>query len=239
MFWKEFKCVPILLFAFGFLSPIALPALAATTATEYRELGLRYRNEGQFPAAIAAFQKSVKLDPKTASGWVLLGWTQHLATQEKAAAESLVQAIRLDSTNVPAFNALGIVYLVQGDLNWTLFTHRWALLLQDDNEIAYYNLSLAYERLKSYKVAIDMAQKAAKLEPSNPHPLVAAAIAHLGSGDRAAARESYRQAIALESRYRDRAFLAEDLKQAGFSSDQIQRTEAVLDLVNESEEHSS
>ena len=50
------------------------------------------------------------------------------------------------------------------------------MFLKPDNEIAFYNLSLALHQLEIYPLAITTANRAAKLEPNNPHPLVAAAI---------------------------------------------------------------
>lgn len=208
------------------------PAFAADKtsqyqASQYRELGLSYQRQERYPEAIATMKKSVELDPSNINGRVNLGWTQHLAGQEDAAAESLLQAVSLNPFSVPTFNALGIVYLVRGDLRAAVIVHTWAAILKPDNEIAYYNMSLAYHRLRMYDWAITTANKAATLEPSNPHPLVALAIAHWDSDDRMRAQLAYRRALDLDSRYSDRGFLTH-LKKAGFSPDQIQTTERIL-----------
>lgn len=208
-------------------------ALAADRASlvyqssKYRELGLSYQRQERYPEAIAAMKKSVELDPSNINGRVNLGWTQHLAGQEDAAAESLVQAAYLNPFSVPTFNALGIVYLVRGDLPEAILAHLWATLLKPDNEIAYYNMSLAFHRLQMYDWAITTASEAVTLEPSNPHPLVALAIAQWDSDDRMRAQLTYRKAIDLDSRYRDGGFL-NHLKKAGFSPEQIKTTEQVL-----------
>lgn len=214
------------------LASLLLPGSSwALTDSEYRQLGLRYRSQERYPEAIAAFQKSVELNPQNLSGRVLLGWTLHLSGQRDAAVAALGQVVQTDLANIPALNALGIVYLVRGDLFPAALTHTWAALLQPNNEIAYYNLSLAYHRLKLYPWAIAHGQEAARLESSNPHPLVALAIAHWDKGDRQAAQQAYRQALALDGRYGDRSFLA-FLAEAGFSQDQIQVTEQVLASLN-------
>lgn len=205
---------------------IAQPTLAIP-ASEYRALGLSYRAAAKYPEAIAALQKSVELEPQNLSGRVLLGWTQHLAGQKEAAAESLIQVLYRDPNSIPALNALGIVYLVSGKLNAAVFVHAWAAILQPKNEIAYYNLSLAFERLQSYEPAISAAKRAAQLEPTNPHPLVALSLAHWQKGDRAAAEAAYRQAYNLDGRYGDRIFL-NHLLQAGFSQPQIEMTKHIL-----------
>ena len=203
----------------------------ATTASEYRSIGLSYRANERYGDAIAAFKKSVALEPQNASGRVLLGWTQHLAGQEKAAAESLLPVIYNDPQYVPALNALGIVYLVNGDVTAAVVTHTWAATIKPNNEIAYYNLSLSLHQLKLYSLAVSTATKAAKLEPNNPHPLVAKAIAYWNLGDFTSAKLTYRQALNLDPRYSNATFL-EHLQKAAFSRQQIAIVKLVLSAKN-------
>ena len=198
------------------------------TATDYRLQGLALRNQQQFPQAIAALEKSVELAPQDPQGRVILGWTYHLAGQSMAARRSLWQAIYLDPLAVPAFNALGIVYLVNGDLLPSITIHSWAAFLKPNNKIAYYNLSLAYQALGLWYPAANYADIAIRLEPTNPHPLIAKAIALWSGGDRPSAQNLLAQAISLNQRYGDREFLS-NLSAAGFSSSQIRLTQQILD----------
>lgn len=207
------------------------PTLAADNnkyqASKYRELGLSYQKQEKYPEAIASMQKSVELEPNNINGRVNLGWTQHLAGQQDNAAASLWQAASLHPFSPPTFNALGIVYLVSGDLPAAVIIHTWASLLKPKNEIAFYNLSLAYHRLKLYDAAISNASKAVTLEQNNPHPLIALAIAHWDSDDRIRAQLAYRKALDLDGRYSDRNFLTY-LKEAGFSAAQITTSGQIL-----------
>lgn len=196
-------------------------------ADAYRQSGLDYRRQERFEEAISDLQKSVSLDPQNIDGRIILGWTQHLAKQRDAAAVSLWEAIYRSPTSLQAFNAIGIVYLVRGDLPQAVLLHSWAAMLKSDNEIAHYNLSLAYHRLQQYDLAIAYAQKASELEPSNPHPFVAQAIAHWSSGDLANGKKLFNQAIAIDARYRSADFL-NFLNEAGFSDDQIQTSKIIL-----------
>ena len=223
--FSHYKSIFLALFAvavFGFK-----PAFAATSASQYRAMGLSYRANERYDEAISAFKKSIELEPQNASARVLLGWTQHLAGQEKAAAESLLPVIYRDPQYVPALNALGIVYLVNGDVTAALATHAWAVIVEPNNEIAYYNLSLSLHQLKLYGLAVSAATNAARLEPSNPHPLVAKAIAYWNLGDRLAAKLAYRQALNLDPRYSNSGFL-EHLQKAAFSPSQIAIARLVL-----------
>lgn len=206
----------------GLASPVA-----ASSASAERQLGLTYRDQERYPEAIVAFKKAVALEPHNLAGRVNLGWTLHQAKQEKAAAQVLQETFSFNPFYVPALNALGIVQLVQGELPAAVRSHTWALLLQPQNEIAAYNLSLALERLQEYTAAIAMAEQSAALEPTNPHPVVALAIAQWGQGDRVAAQQAYKRAVAIDPRYNDVAFL-NYLNEAGFSADQIQRTQQIL-----------
>lgn len=215
--------VPVLLVG----SLLAAKPGLAISASEYRELGLSYRQQERYPEAIAALKKSVELDPDNVSGRVLLGWTQHRAGQTTEAASTLLQTFYQHPFDVPTLNALGIVYLVDGQLSNAVTAHTLAAILKSDNEVAYYNLSLAYQRLKQEEWAIDAAREAARLEPDNPHPPVAEAIAHWTKGDQPAAQQAYRQALSLDPRYNDTTFL-NYLNEAGFSSEQIQLSQQVL-----------
>ncbi len=196
-------------------------------ADAYRQSGLAYRRQERFEEAIADLEKSVSLDPQNIDGRIILGWTQHLAKREEAAAASLWEAIYRSPTSLQAFNAIGIVYLVRGDLPQSVLLHSWALLLKPDNEIAHYNLSLAYHRLQQYDLAIAHSQKASELEPNNPHPFVAQAIAYWSSGDQVNGKKLFNQAIAIDTRYRSPEFL-NFLNEAGFSNDQIQLSKIIL-----------
>lgn len=205
-------------------SPSKIDAIAAQ---KHRQIGLQERERGRYPQAIKALGKSVALDPQNLSGRVILGWTFHLARQEKMAVSVLRQALEQNPNYIPALNALGIVYLVGGELQAAVTTHTKAAFLQPDNEVAYYNLCLAYHRLKQYERAIASGKQAIKLEPDNPHPWVALAIAYWGEGEKSLAQQIYRKAISLDARYREPWFLAH-LEQAGFSQEQIQLTQRIV-----------
>jgi Flp pilus assembly protein TadD len=199
-------------------------AAGAVSPESLRQQGLAYRQQERYPEAIAALKQAVERDPDNLAGRVLLGWTQHKAGQGQAAAATLQQSFQQNPFDVPTLNALGIVYLVGGQLPAAIATHTWAALLKPNNEIALYNLSLACERIGQYDWAVATAKAAAKLEPTNPHPLIAIAIGQLGNGNKTAAQQTFQQAVVLDSRYGDAAFLTY-LHEAGFSQNQIQRSQ--------------
>jgi Flp pilus assembly protein TadD len=191
-----------------------------------RQAGLRYRRQGEFPKAVAALEEAVRLDRANVSGRVLWGWTLHLAEQSAEAEGVLRETAREFPEDVPARNALGIVYLVRGNYDGAIETHERARTLKADNEIAYYNLALAYERRGDYDLAAQRGRKATELEPGNPHPWVALALVYWRRGETDEAKNLYNQAVRLDGRYRSADFLSH-LRQAGFSAEQIAIVEGI------------
>lgn len=207
-------------------SPPLVSAADRKAAQNYRQLGLKARQQGNFSKAIQLLEKAIALDPSNLSGQVLLGWTYHLAGKADEATATLEKATIQNPQNIEALNALGIVYLVGGRLNEAIQTHQAAVQLKATNEIAHYNLSLAYQRLPDLDLGVKHGEAATKLEPSNPHPFVALALVYWDKGDQAKAKQLYRQAIALDGRYRQSGYLSH-LKLAGFSEEQIQLTRQI------------
>ncbi|MBE9113984.1 tetratricopeptide repeat protein [Nodosilinea sp. LEGE 07298] len=210
------------------LENLAYPSflMDAQTASRYRQEGLAFRQQGDFERAIATLKIATALNPRNPEGQVLLGWTQHLAGYPTPAIDALQTALTHNPEYVPALNALGIVYLVDGQLEAAVDTHTLAASLEQNNEIAHYNLSLAYQRLGQTEQALAQAIIATELEPGNPHPWVALALAHWSAKDNAEAIANYRQALTLDGRYTSQDYL-DHLEQAGFSPEQIESTEAI------------
>ncbi|WP_235678222.1 tetratricopeptide repeat protein [Cylindrospermopsis curvispora] len=215
-------------------SPILTPSStftssskSKTTAAKLRQSGLKYRQQGRYADAIISLERATSLEPENLSGQVLLGWTLHLAGRKATAMKVLEQVLEKDANYIPALNALGIVYLVSGDLNKAVETHEHAKEIKVDNEIAYYNLTLAYQRLKKYDLAVARGKQATILEPNNPHPWVALALVYWGQGMKTQARQTYDQAVQLDSRYGQSKFLI-NLKQAGFSQEQIDNLREIV-----------
>jgi tetratricopeptide (TPR) repeat protein len=218
-------------------SPIFTPSPTFTSSSKsknagakLRQLGLRYRQQGRYADAIISLEKATSMEPENLSGQVLLGWTLHLAGREASAMKVLEQVLEKDGNYIPALNSLGIVYLVSGDLDKAVTTHERAKEIKANNEIAYYNLTLAYQRLKKYDLAIARGKQATILEPTNPHPWVALALVYWGQGMKTQARQTYNQAVRLDSRYGQSKFLI-NLKQAGFSQEQIDNARDIVKIL--------
>lgn len=209
---------------------LSVDPAAKRRANELRQQGLSYRQQQRFAEAINALEQAAQLDPEAIDGWIILGWTQHLDRKSPEAASSLWQAIYRRPTTTEAFNAIGIVYLVRGELPQAALLHSWAALLKTDNEIAHYNLNLTYQRQQQFDLALAHGELAASLEPTNPHPFVALAITHWLKGDRTQAKQAYQSALRLDGRYQSSEFL-DHLTEAGFDNSQVQQAKQVLATV--------
>jgi tetratricopeptide (TPR) repeat protein len=210
--------------------PLSIDPATKRRANELRQQGLNYRQQQRFSEAINALEQAAQLDPEAVDGWIILGWTQHLDRKSPEAASSLWQAIYRRPTTTEAFNAIGIVYLVRGELPQAALLHSWAALLKTDNEIAHYNLNLTYQRQQQFDLALAHGELAASLEPTNPHPFVALAITHWLKGDRPQAKQAYQSALRLDGRYQSSEFL-DHLTEAGFDNTQVQQAKQVLAMV--------
>lgn len=201
---------------------------AGETAATYREQGLAYRAVGDLNQAIAALERSVELEPQNLQGLILLGWTQHLAGKGVEAAQVLWRALLQQPNLTEAANALGIVYLVRGELEVAILLHEWANLVRPNNEIAHYNLSLSYQLTAQIPLAIAHGKIAAELEPQNPHPLISLAVSYWQDQNSTAAVSAYKAALNLDQRYYQPDFV-DQLNQAGFNSSQIAIAKVILD----------
>ena len=202
---------------------VGLPAYGSVA--ELRQRGLELRNQQRWQESIETLERSVSLAPQDVTGYIILGWTQHLARHPNAP-RTLWQALKLNAWAVEAANALGIVYLVRGELKPAILLHSWAALIKPRNEIAHYNLCLAYHRSGLPDWAISHGERAILLEPYNPHPIVAVALVYWSMGAEEKALNLYQDALALDANYQTETYL-DHLREAGFSQDQIRQTNAI------------
>lgn len=203
---------PLCLICLGLLSAWD-PVLAQTLAERERNCAIQTR--------------SVEAGRNThVNACINYGWTLHLQGRDREAIRVLRQAARLDPANEKAYNALGVIYLFTSEYPKAVQANQAAIKLKPDNEVAYYNLGLAQWELGEFSRAVVSEEQATRLDPSNPHPWVALAIARAqaGSGDASAA---YRQAIRLDSRYLQSAYL-NGLRASDFSKRQIKAAQQLL-----------
>ena len=130
----------------------------------------------------------------------------------------------------PALNALGIVYLVDGQLDAAVATHTRAASLNLTTKLPTITSAWPTNGWHSLTRPFPMARRRPSWNPGNPHPWVALALAYWSSGDQVQAEANYWQALRLDGRYTSQGYL-DHLEQAGFSRDQIDATGEIWALI--------
>jgi tetratricopeptide (TPR) repeat protein len=143
-------------------------------AENYRawyELGL-INSSGDKSAALAAFQKSISIQPNFGMSHRDLGMLQFHQENYSEAATQLTQAIRLGLHAPTIYNFLGIAYSRTNRLALAVSSYQQALKLDPQLAEAHLNLAYAYQRLKrptaaksEYKAACQLEQKYCKFVP--------------------------------------------------------------------------
>ncbi len=198
-----------------------LAVVAPVMPVGAQTLAVRERNCALQEAGIRAGRN------RQVNACINLGWYLHLQNRDREAITVLTRATKLDPANEKAFNALGVIYLFTQEYPLAREANRQAIRLKADNEVAYYNLSLAEWELGQFTEAVQSADESVRLDPLNPHPRVALAIASASAGKPERAREAYREAIRLDRRYLNTRYL-ERLRASDFSPRQIEAARAVL-----------
>src|SRR5258708_2016509 len=133
----------------------------------YVALGLAYWDRNDYPHALEAFQRAVKLGPASAEAHNWLG----VATLEKGdfpgAAAEFRKAIPLDPKYARAYANLGSALAKNGELAEAVEVFRKALVLEPKNAAARVNLAVALREKGDAKGALVHLRLVAEREPNN------------------------------------------------------------------------
>lgn len=113
-------------------------------------LGVAYWNKGDLDRAVEAYRYALDLDPGYAVVLANLGTVEtSLAMKKKdngllaEAREHFQKALEHDERSVSAYNGLGAVYRLSGDMEAAMFCWTKALEIDPDHRFALYNLGTA------------------------------------------------------------------------------------------------
>lgn len=154
---------------------LAAPCLAATTPLEEAITKANtHVQKKEYAQAAELYEKAVKIDPKSAKAYLLLGLTYaNMGKLDEAAKNSAYSAI-LDPSYTAHHN-LALIYANKGDYERASENYEKALKLNSGSYRAWYEWGLLEASNANFRKAIDHYKKALELNP-------AFADAHLGMG---------------------------------------------------------
>jgi tetratricopeptide (TPR) repeat protein len=171
-----------------------------TIALALRQLGNLSISSQQFEQAAALLDEAVKFSPDDSSLQLEDGLAWFRKGDAKKAAEVIQAVLKAHPDSARAHNALGRLYLFNGDADSSIAELQKAVALQDDFETAYF-LGIALLRAKKTSDAADLFSKlqAAMGDSAALHVLFGRAYTVTHFPEQAVAE--FRKAIHLDSKY--------------------------------------
>ncbi len=141
----------------------------AETAPDYFARGISLEEDASTQLeAIAAYEKTLELDPRHAAAHINLG-TLYYNRQNYALAEKHYrQAVEIDARYALAYFDLGNVLDETGRVPEAIKSYKTALMLAPTYADAHYNLALAYEKMKEPRKALAHWKSYVRLDSSGP-----------------------------------------------------------------------
>jgi len=165
----------------------------AQLGAAYGELAMTYHAQDLVAPAAVAYDNAHLLAPQDKRWPYLQGHLYNDASRVAEAIQSFEAALAIDRNDPPTLQALGQIYLQQGDFDkaQTMFER----LQNDKNSRAAALAGLGKVALarRDYRAAIDRFEEALKLWPGASKLRQPLAMAYQGAGDRANADENLKQ----------------------------------------------
>ncbi len=167
--------------------------------------GIIAASDGDFPQAIADFEKLGKAAPKNPQILTQLGMLYGLDKRPRKAIEKYSDALAIDPESIAALRGRADSYLNIGKHAEAIPDYEAALKIQPDdssllNNLAWVLATSPDDKVRDAKRSIELGEKAAKLtEYKKSHILSTLAAGYAESGDFAKAREWSQKAVDLGS----------------------------------------
>jgi len=130
-------------------------------------LGISFKEKGQFYEAVSQYSEAIRLNPDYAGAYYNRGIAYTKLGQYQLAIESYNEAIRRTTDNAFYYNNRGSAYYKLGQYQHAFDDFSLAIRFKPDYADAYYNRGVAYSRSDQYQLAIEDFNKAIQLTPDN------------------------------------------------------------------------
>lgn len=127
----------------------------------------RRQSETDLKKAAALFEKALEVDPTFAMPAYHLGQVNQLLLKHEESVAAFRRAIAIDQTHVDARIECAAVLIEQGDPDQAIRELTEALRLDADNDVAYSMMARAYWDKAAWGRAVESADKAIAIRPSN------------------------------------------------------------------------
>ena len=158
-------------------------------AAAHLNVGNIYMARGNYEEAVAAFQRSVKLDPNSAEAQNNLGEALGELRQYPRALEAFQQAVGLDGGFLKARYNMGVTYDRLGQFKYSEFVYRILIRDHPDFVLAYDGLAVSLSKTGRAREAIGLHQKAISLDPRDASFYYNCAVSYLILGEFKKAQE--------------------------------------------------
>ena len=162
----------------------------------YFELGVLYKENNNFEAAVKSFKKAIKLNPKHSMAFYELGVIYEQQKNYDEAIKNYTESLRIKE-NSEAFQNLGVCYLKKGLLKEAYRNLTKAMLLNPNKYTIYNNIGAVLEKSGNYDTAVQMLEIGIRLNPKNVIGYYNLGIAYDKKGEFGKALENYEKAIEL------------------------------------------
>ncbi|MCY2963002.1 MAG: tetratricopeptide repeat protein [Planctomycetota bacterium] len=153
--------------------------------------------DGQFPAALAEFERALavdELEPDVHDG---LATAHYLQGNLELAAKHFERVTRLDPRRGSAWINLGAVYNRLLNHTKAVEVLRRAVQVERTSAAAFYNLGSAYRHLKQWALAVPAYREAIRLEPDQPDAYVNLGLVYLEMKNIPQATVQFKKALEL------------------------------------------
>ena len=141
------------------------------SSPDYNNLGVAYNNMKHWDEAIAAFEKSLSLDPQNVHAYYNLGNVYYKKGSHEEAIDKYAKALTLDPEFADAHHNLGLVYDTLGTVDKAAQEYQRVLSIDPSHLNAHINLGNLYRAQGLYQEAGNHYLKALEIEPNSAEVL--------------------------------------------------------------------